>query len=171
MLNEEALQVVGQYHIRVRRGDLEVEVSGPEEGFVLRESNRLLEHFSQAQTSPSPTQRQEQPAIQATPIMGRPEKQQTLNEFFRQFKLQTHQEKILVLGYWLEIKQEQPYFGPEDVLAKYKEAREQPPANVRRDLSNLVAKGFLRTDKGENGTVVYSFTNTGIREVEAKLPS
>src|SRR5258706_2420001 len=59
---------------------------------------------------------------------------QTLNELLREVELQTHQEKILAIGYWCEIKQGQPYFTADDILSSYRKARYTPPANIGRDL-------------------------------------
>lgn len=163
----------GQFCIRVRKGDWEVEVSAPDKEFVLNESNRLIERFNfSSLTSYSPKLEVVQGEVAHLHQLNQPKtiKPQTLNEFFRQFKLQTHLDKILIFGYWCEIKQEQAHFTSEDILAKYKEAKEPPPANIRRDLSSLVGKGLLLSEgKSEDGTLAYSLTNTGIREVEARM--
>lgn len=94
---------------------------------------------------------------------------QTLNEFFRRLGLQSHQEKILALGYWCEIKQGQPSFTADDVLSSYRKVREVPPANIHRDLGALISKGLLLSmGKSENGSSAYALTNTGIERVETK---
>jgi hypothetical protein len=94
-----------------------------------------------------------------------------LNESYRQFKLQTNLDKILIFGYWSERRQEQPHFTSEDILAKYKETKQPAPANVRRDIGILVSKGFfMDAGRSEDGTLAYELTATGIEEVEAKLP-
>lgn len=162
----------GQFRIRVRKGDWEVEVSAPDKDFVLEESNRLMDQFRLS----SPVVHSPQVEVIQGEVTHLPElsqsrtaKPQTLNEFFRQFKFQTNLEKTLVLGYWCEIRQGQ-HFTPEDILAKYKEVKEPAPANIRRDLSNLVGKGLLLTSgKSEDGLQAYELTNSGIREVESKL--
>ena len=162
----------GQHTIKVRKGDFEVEVSSPDKDFVTSQINRLLEeHGGQSSYSSNGNNNilEERPVPQIAEASFRTMKPETLNEFYRKFKLQTHLDKILVLGYWCEMKDGKPEFGAEDVLAKYKEAKEQSPANIRRDMSSLVAKGLLRADKGSGGSVVYSLTNTGISEVETKL--
>ncbi len=82
-------------------------------------------------------------------------------------KPQTHLDKILVLGYWLEMRQGQEHFTPEDILEKYKEVRETPPANIRRDIGTLVTRGFLWQPNKNDST--YTITNSGIEEVESKL--
>jgi hypothetical protein len=172
-VEEHELETVGHYCIRVRKGDWEVEVSAPEKGFVLTESDRLIEKFILNVTAVYVNEAEATQDGATAHIEGQPRyvKPQTLNEFFRQFKLQTHLEKILVLGYWCEIKQGQPHFTSDDILAKYKEVKEPPPANVRRDLGNLVAKGLLLSvGKSGEGVLTYELTNTGIKEVESKLP-
>jgi hypothetical protein len=158
----------GNFHIRVRKGDWEVEVSAPNEDFVLNESERLIERFSL--TSPITHSPKDEIIPGDVTYLPRSVKPQTLNEFFRQFKLQTHLDKILVFGYWCEVRQGHPHFTSDDILAKYKEAKEPAPANIRRDLNSLLGKGFLLSDgKSEDGTLAYELTNTGTREVESKM--
>jgi hypothetical protein len=173
-MEESEATLTGKYHIRVRKGDWEVEVSAPEKDFVLNESGHLMDLLSK-QIEPTNVHEAEivQDVLSVFPEIGqlRNVKPQTLNEFFRQFKLQTHLEKILVLGYWCEVKQRQPQFTLDDIITRYKEVKEPPPANVRRDLGSLVAKGFLLSNgKSVDGTT-YELTNTGIKEVETKLLS
>ncbi len=94
-------------------------------------------------------------------------KPQTLVEFIRRFNCQSNLEKTLVLGYWCEIKLGQPGFTRDDILAKYREAKEQPPKNIGRDLGLLVSRGLL-LESGQPAEM-YELTNTGIHEVEQKL--
>jgi response regulator RpfG family c-di-GMP phosphodiesterase len=95
---------------------------------------------------------------------------QTVHEFLREVRSQSHLEKILVFGYWCEIKQNQPHFTSEDILAKYREAREIFPANIGRDLRSLVSKGFLlHPGKSDDGTPTFALSNSGIKEVESRM--
>ncbi len=164
----------GQFSIKVRLGNAEIEVCAPDKDFVLNESKHLIEQFRLNAVAPRSTEVEIiQGEVTALPEMSqtRVVKPQTLGEFFKQFVgLQTHLDKILVFGYWCEIKQSQPHFTSEDILAKYKEAREIPPANVRRDLGTLVSKGFLLPPgKSDDGTPTYALSNSGIKEVELKM--
>lgn len=172
MGNDEMMKE-GQFLIRVRKGDWEVEVSGTDKSFVLDESTRLIEQFrlNNANFHSSSTEVIEGQAVHLIePGQSKISKPQSLNEFFRQFKLQTHLDKILVLGYWCEIRQGQPHFTSEDILAKYKEAKEPAPANIRRDLGSLLSKGLLLSaGKSEDGSLAYELTNSGIKEVESKI--
>lgn len=163
----------GQFSIRVRKGDWEVEVSAPNKDFVLEESNRLIEQLKLEAGTPQITPLeivQGQVTEQDDTGQARIRKQQTLNEFFRQSRPQTHLDKILLLGYWLELRQGQSHFTPDDIIVKYKEVREPPPANVRRDISTLVTKGLLfQPGKSEDGMLAYAVTNSGIEEVESRI--
>jgi hypothetical protein len=164
----------GQFSIKVRLGNTEINVSAPDKDFVLDESRHLIELFKLDNiVTHSSAVEIIQEEVTAPPEMSqaRTMKPETLSEFFRRFaSLQTHLDKILVFGYWCEIKQNQAHFMPEDILAKYKEAREAPPANVRRDLSSLVSKGFLLPPtKSDDGVLAYALSNTGIKEVESKM--
>jgi hypothetical protein len=165
----------GLFTIKVRAGNVEVEVSAPDKEFVLDESKNLFERFKIDTPALSPTQVEMLPGEVATLVetaQNKKEKPQTLGEFFRQFVgLQTNLDKILVLGYWCEIKQGQSHFTTEDIVAKYKEIREKPPANINRDLGTLISKGLLLPpDKSEDGTQTYSLSRSGIQEVESKMP-
>ena len=165
-----------QFSIKVRIGTAEIEVSAPDKDFVLNESKHLIEQFRLDAALPRSTQVEiVQGEVVALPTPTMPQtrvlKPQTLGEFFKQFVgLQTNLDKILVFGYWCEIKQNQPHFTSEDVLAKYKEARETPPANVGRDLRTLVSKGLLLPPgKSDDGSPTYALSNSGIKEVESKM--
>jgi len=171
---ESNIEKTGQFSIKVRVGNAEIEVSAPEKDFVLNESKHLIEQFRLNGIAPHSTEVEIiQGEVMALPTMSqsRVVKPQTLAEFFKQFVgLQTHLDKILVFGYWCEIKQGQPHFTSEDILAKYKEIREIPPANVRRDLGTLVSKGFLLPPgKSDDGTPTYALSRSGITEVESKM--
>ncbi len=172
-MEENELETPGHYCIRVRRGDWEVAVSAPEKDFVRDESDRLIEKFMLNITAVYMKEVETPQDRATTPLDGQSRyiKPQTLNEFYRQFKLQTHLDKILVLGYWCEIKQGQPHFTSDDILTRYKEIKEPAPANIRRDLGSLVAKGLLLSDgRSGDGVLTYELTNTGIKEVESKIP-
>ena len=136
----------GQFSIKVRMGSNEIEVSAPDKEFVLNESKHLIEQFRLHMVAPHQAEVEVvQGEVVAIPAIAqaRAVKPQTLGEFFKQFVgLQTNLDRILVFGYWCEIKQNQPHFTAEDILEKHKEARETPPANIRRDLRSLRSKGL-----------------------------
>ena len=171
---ESDIEKTGQFSIKVRVGNAEIEVSAPDRDFVLNESKHLIEEFRLKAVVPDSTAIEiVQGEVMMLPAVsqGRAVKPQTLGEFFKQFVgLQTNLDKILVFGYWCEIKQSQPHFTSEDILAKYKEARETPPANVGRDLRSLVSKGFLLPPgNSDYGMPTYALSNSGIKEVESKM--
>ena len=165
----------GQFYIKVRVGNAEIEVGAPDREFVLQESNRLIEHFD-LNTAVAFTPRMEvvQGEIIGTAGLGinqnRVEKPETLAEFYKQFSLQTNLDKILVLGYWCEMRQNQPHFNLEDIKAKFKEIKEAPPANIGRDLGSLVSRGLLLPpEKTDDGTQGYALSRSGVKEVESKM--
>ncbi len=164
----------GQFSIRVRKGEWEVEVSAPDKNFVLNETDRLIERIGNGNMA---CQLPKNAILEGEVIhlnesnLPKASKPQTLNEFYRQFKLQTNLEKILAFGYWCEVRQGQPHFTSEDILAKYKEAKQSPPANIRRDIGSVVSRGyFMEAGRSEDGTLAYELTSTGIDEVESKWP-
>ncbi len=164
----------GQFRIRVRKGDWEVEVSAPDKNFVLNEADRLIEQIgngNMASPLPKNTILEGEVIHLNEPNPPKAAKPQTLNEFYRQFKLNTNLDRILAFGYWCEVRQGQPHFTSEDILVKYKEAKQPPPANIRRDIGSLVSKGFfMEAGRSEDGTLAYELTSTGIDEVESRLP-
>jgi hypothetical protein len=172
-VEESNTTVLGQFSIKVKIGDAEIEVSAPEKDFVLDESNRLIEQFKLVPIASHTTN-------QAVDLNGatahsamsetRTMKPETLAEFFKQFaSLQTNLDKMLAIGYWCEIKQHQPHFTIEDIQAKYKEIREPAPANITRDLNTLKSKGFLLPPEKSDDGVTYALSNSGIKEVESKM--
>jgi hypothetical protein len=161
-----------QYYIRVRHGNWEVEVSAYKEEFVINESTRLIEEFKLTSASPPQPQAaigQEDINLHQEQDVSRPIKPQTAGEFLRQFILKTNLEKILVLGYWCEMVNKQSSFTSEDILAKFKEVREKPPALIGRDLKSLVSRGFLVDEGRADAKSAYTLTNTGLKEVETKI--
>lgn len=173
-MEESDFEKAGQFSIKVRVGNTEVAVSAPDREFVLNESKHLFEQFRLNGAVPLSTGTEViQGEAMVHPVMPQTRliKPQTLGEFFKQFVgLQTNLDKTLVFAYWCEIKQNQPHFTAEDIIAKYKEARETPPQNVRRDLGTLVSKGFLLPpDKSDDGSPTYALSNSGIKEVESKM--
>lgn len=165
----------GQYRIKMRKGNVEFEVSGPNEVFVVEQTERLLDRFAEGadEQKTLPIQQkatQELPPATQVDAAFRLMKPESLNEFYRKFKPQNNLDKILLFGYWCEIKQQQDSFTPEDILSKFKEAKEPAPANVRRDIGSLVSKGwFLASNSYSN--VAYSMSNSGIQQVENRLSS
>jgi hypothetical protein len=173
-VEESNTPIPGQFSIKVRIGNAEIEVSAPEKDFVIDECNHLIEQFNLTAIT-SPLTNQAVGLNGATVASGVPEtratKPQTLAEFIKQFaSLQTKQEKMLVLGYWCERKLGQPHFTAEDIETKFKEIKEDAPAYIKRDLGILQTKGFLmRPEKSGNGVQTYELSNSGIREVESKM--
>jgi hypothetical protein len=167
------LEKAGQYCVRVRKGDWEIEISAPDKEFVMSESGNLMNQFMLNTTPAYPHEAgiaQDGIVTHLESGQSRNNKPQTLNEFYRQFKPQTHLEKILLLGYWCEIKLGQSFFTAEEILSKYREVKESPPANIRRDLGSLQGKGLLLS-AGKNEGAAFALTNTGIKEVESKMQS
>ena len=172
-MGENDTTIAGQFSIKVKLGNAEIEVSAPDKDFVLDESNRLIEQFKLAPIASHLTnQVADLNGATAHSAMAetRTTKPQTLAEFFKQFVgLQTNLDKMLVLGYWCEIKLGQPHFTMEDIQAKYKEIREASPANITRDLNTLKSKGFLLPPEKSDDGVTYALSNSGIKEVESKM--
>ena len=162
---------MGQFYIRVRQGNWEVEVAAPNEAFVQEESSRLIE---QVLSSKANLVYQPEESITGSIISsnnGQNHSQvldfETLGEFFWQFKFRNNLDKILVLGYWYEKKLNQSSFRKDDIELKFKEVREKPPTQIVRDIKGLVGKkGFLVEESKDS----YSLTKKGMTEVEAKIP-
>lgn len=173
-MGESDTTMIGQFSIKVRIGNAEIEVSAPDKDFVLDESDRLIEQFKLTPTTSHPASQtmslnNETSSVASETKLTKP---QTFAEFFKQFTgLQTNLDKMLVIGYWFERKQNQPHFTIEDIQAKYKnEIKEAAPANIKRDLEKLRSKGLLMPpEKSDNGTLAYSLSNSGIKEVESKM--
>src|SRR5260370_35753757 len=93
----------GQFSIRVRKGEWEVEVSAPDKNFVLNETDRLIERIGNGNMA---CQLPKNAILEGEVIhlnesnLPKASKPQTLNKFYRQFKLQTNLEKILALEHW-----------------------------------------------------------------------
>jgi hypothetical protein len=160
----------GQYSIKVRVGNAEIEISAPNQEFVQQECSSLIEQLKLGAAVIAPIA--ETPSGEVTPPASnstRPERPETLAEFYKRFTPQTNLDKILIFGHWFD-KQGQQRFTPDDIEAKFKEIREKPPAYLIRDLRSLVSKGFLMPpEKAEDGNQAYSLSRSGIAEVESKM--
>jgi hypothetical protein len=171
--NNTAITSSGQYIIKVRVGNAEIEVSAPDKDFVLDESNRLIEQLNLA-SGASYIEQQVVSHNGATAhiaaLESRTAKPETLAEFFKRFtNLQTNLDKMLVIGYWCEVRQGQQNFTAEDIKTSYKEIKEETPANIGRDLDRIKSKGFLLSpEKSDNG-MAYALSSSGIKEVESKM--
>ncbi len=166
--------MAGLFAIKVRVGNAEIEVFAPEKDFVLDESSRLIEQFILAPIVSNSVEQENGFNNGSSFVMAsetKPEKAQNLVEFLKQFNgLQTNLDKILVIGYWCEMKLRQPHFTAEDIEAKYEEIRQQRPAHLKRDLESVRSKGFLMPPKKvENGRLAYTLSSSGIEEVESKM--
>ena len=169
-MGEHDITIPGQFSIKVKIGAAEIEVSAPEKDFVLDESNRLIEQFMLTSYGTNQTVGFNGATAHSAMSETKTMKPETLAEFFKQFaSLQTNLDKMLVIGYWCEIKQRQPHFTIEDIQAKYKEVREPAPANITRDLNTLKSKGFLLPPEKSDDGVTYALSNSGIKEVESKM--
>jgi len=148
------------FKIRVKKGDIEIEIQGTEE-FVNTKFNELKEELEY------PIERVEavEPVGESVSI---PELPDTLPSFLAQKGNPTPFPDItMVYAYWLYYKEKIDPFNAKDIEKCYDNARIRKSANIPRDLSRCVGKGFLIPLKEKKeGQLAYRLSKDGEKFVE-----
>ena len=145
------------YRIRVRRGDLEVEVESSDREYV----EAKLEHYLNAQRPseiPATESGTEAPA-------SRSRRPLSVREFVKQINPEKKNEVAAVIAYFLEYHATPPVeeWKPDEIGDKFADARKPKPANTR----DLLVKSDYFMEGREKGT--YRLSETGVIWVEGQL--
>lgn len=87
-------------------------------------------------------------------------------EFITERDPKTTQQKVLVLGRFLEQYRKKEEFDLSDLQNILQEAREPAPTNLSRDVRELVSKGWVMSGTSQKA---YKTTMTGQKVVEGKF--
>lgn len=152
-----------QYRIRVRRGDIEVEIEG-DKSYVNRafaELKRLVLGLEEPSTAGSP---KSQRAAKAYLPSAKP---QSVREFLDSYDLKKHTDIVLAFGYYLEKRRVLSSFSPGDLNGCYYEAKLEP-SNTSQMIINNTKKGLIMDAPGSKKKKrKYILTRKGERFVEA----
>jgi hypothetical protein len=147
------------YRIRVKRGDLEVEVESSDRDYV----ETKLEHYLSAQRSPGSPPADSPPGSSADFRGAR--SPLTVREFVKQVNPEKKNEVAATIAYFLEYHASPTVeeWRLEDVGDKFADARKPKPANMR----DLLVKSDYFMDGREKST--YRLSEAGVKWVEGRL--
>lgn len=148
------------YKIKIRKGDLEIEVQGDKEWVEIK-YNELKNELDFEALVPS----------QDVPSMEDKDLPMTLSEFIRSKpNVSSNADEMAVYAYWLYHKKEMSSFNLKDIRACYNETRITVPTNPGQYLGDLQRKGFIKKlDEKKEGMNAYIITPTGENFVENDL--
>lgn len=105
----------------------------------------------------------------STSAQGAAEPRLSLREFLDEISPSGHAEKISAIALYLTSHESRPSFSKEDILGRYRTAREAAPANFHRDFANAIKSGWIAEDASVAGA--HYVTQKGTKFLEAKRRS
>jgi len=142
------------YKIKVRKGELEVEVMGDKE-FVIAKSEELIRTTFGTGAEP-------QPRMQ--PLEA------SLVEFLKEKNPTSHNDGVIVFAYYLHKFKGLESYNVDDMHKCYSESRTPKPRNMNVTIDNNVKRGFLASaEKKKDGKKAWTITKTGEEYVESGL--
>jgi|SRR5579871_1118741 len=145
------------FRVRVKRGDLEVEVESSDRDYV----EAKLEQYLNAQRSAEPSAAQLGTEVSA----ARSRRPVSVQEFVKQVNPDKKNEIAAAIAYFLEYHAAPPVeeWRSDEVGDKFADARKSKPANMR----DLLVKSDYFMDGREKGT--YRLSEKGVNWVEGQL--
>jgi hypothetical protein len=145
------------YRIRVKRGDLEVEVESSDHDYVEAKLNQYLN----AQRSPEPPAAEPGASVRGE----RSRRPVSVREFVKQVYPEKKNEVAAAIAYFLEYHAAPPVeeWKPDEIGDKFADARKPKPANMR----DLLIKSDYFMEGREKG--MYRLSETGVNWVESQL--
>src|ERR1700722_6501864 len=142
------------YRIRIKRGDTEVEVESTDKSYV---EAKIKEYFVARNDTNGAA-----PALLA-PQNVRPKRPVSVGEFVKQVGPDKKNEIAATLAYFLEYYGGSEEWKPDDVGAKFTDARKPKPANM----TDLLAKSNFFMKGRQAG--FYKLSETGVQWVEGRI--
>ena len=145
------------YRIRVKRGDLEVEVESSDRDYV----EAKVDQYLNAQLSSESTTAES--GVQATAARSR--RPVSVQEFVKRINPEKKNEIAAAIAYFLEYHAAPPVeeWKSEEIGDRFADARKEKPANMR----DLLVKSDYFMEGRERGT--YRLSETGVNWVEGRL--
>jgi hypothetical protein len=151
-----------QYRIRIKRGDVEIEVEG-DKAYVKEAIADLRRLLSVEPSSVGPPPK----PGKAPEMMARTPKPQSVREFLDIYDLKRHTDIVLTFGYYLEKRRSLSGFTPADINKCYYEAKMEPSNTSQMIIENM-KKGYMMEAHGsEKGKRKYVLTQKGEKFVES----
>jgi len=153
------------YRIKIRQGDLEIEVEGDEK-FVEKHIEELKGELQKFLEEPMLA---EGSRVDIGEKKGADLDTLSIAEFYKQKQPKDHNETVVVFAYWLTKKEQKEEFTPKDISTCYDSAKVSRPKNIHQHIQRAAGtkKAWLMpgSEKGR-----YKLTITGEEFVENELP-
>jgi len=144
--------------MRVRVGDKEIEITGPND-YVER---KVTEFLNQAPSATSTSH-----AVPKTKGLGTPlPKGTSPAQFFKTANPKTDNDRVLVATYFLEKYRNAQNATAAEIRGLISEARRTPPTNTNDAVNQNIRKGFLMTAGDRENKMTVVLTSDGESEVE-----
>jgi hypothetical protein len=146
------------YRIRIRRGDLEVEVESSDRDYV----EAKLEHYLNVER---PSERATEASCDTSGPAVRSQRPLSVREFVKQVNPEKKNEVAAAIAYFLEYHAAPPFeeWKPDEIGDKFADSRKPKPANMR----DLLVKSDYFMEGREKGA--YRLSETGVNWVEGRL--
>jgi hypothetical protein len=154
--------------MRVRVGDRELEVSGPQD-FAKKEIDQFLKAAGAGGgagagvPSTGGGSRRDEPAPQ---VSG---KGLSAAQFFRKAKAQSDIDRVLVAGLFLEVMREVDSFTGREVAEVIREAKSPLPINVNNAINKNIMRGYIMPSGDKDNHRAFVLTTDGKQVVEHLL--
>jgi predicted nucleotidyltransferase component of viral defense system len=153
----------GNYSIKYKKGDLEIEVQG-DKAFVEEKFKELLE------IKPVIPQKE---SVVTSPIQFQEEasRKVSMGEFLKSKDPKSHGDKILVFGYYLENFIDESSFNLNDIEKCYNQARIPKTKNFPQYIAQLIRDGYLMDfEEKKDNKKAWILTDSGLKYVEGLIP-
>jgi predicted metal-dependent hydrolase len=151
-----AKKTIPNVTMRVRVGDSELEVSGPQ-NFVEAQIEAFLEKQKKAVKGGSGKSLTQQTPI-GTLTSG---KKLSVAQFFRKLTAQTEVDRTLAAGYYLERYENFESFTALEVREKIRQAKINPPKNTNNTIDLNIKKGLIMPAGDKDGRRAFVLTSDG----------
>jgi hypothetical protein len=149
--------------MRVKIGDAELEVSGPQK-FV----EEKVDEFVAAQGGRREAGATAVLASEGVPA-NRASKASTLAQLLKKATVKSDVDRVLVAGYYLETVQNMPSFTAAEIKEAIRQAKVSPPSNPSDVIAKNIKKGAMMMAGDKDGRMAYVLTTDGIEFVEEQL--
>lgn len=150
--------------MRVRIGDNELEVNGPSD-FVEKKVAEFLEQQKSLPLvgTPKSSPHHLEPAIKST-------KDISIAQFFKRMTLQSHADRFLAAGYYLEKKENMEKFTAAELSERVRTGAKKPlPKNPNDVVNGNVKRGLMMSAGDKDGKIAFVLTSDGEEAIETLL--
>jgi len=158
---------MGNFRVRIRRGDNEIEVEGDKKYIA-----QIIKEFGfsdSVASGPGPKAYKKDVISEVISQKGLGGKMSAA-EFVLKHQIKKHTDLVLGFGYYIEKVKGMDKFTPGDITSCYYEAK-LDPSNTSQMIIQNIKRGFLMdakgSEKGAKGRKFYTLTQSGVSYVEA----